>query len=58
MTANPKTIKEDNLAVQALSIMEESEITCLVIKEEKTGKPKGIVHLHDLLGKKDFRIEN
>jgi len=32
------------------------EITCLVIlNKDKT--PKGIVHLHDLLGKKDFKVE-
>lgn len=57
MTENPKTVDEESLAVQALSIMEKSEITCLVIMDEKTGKPKGIVHLHDLLGKKEFKIE-
>jgi len=57
MTKNPKTVAEESLAVQALSIMEKSEITCLVIMDGKTGKPKGIVHLHDLLGKKEFKIE-
>jgi arabinose-5-phosphate isomerase len=57
MTRNPKTVDENSLAVQALGIMEKSEITCLVIMEGKTGRPKGIVHLHDLLEKKEFKIE-
>ena len=56
MTPNPRTIEEDRLAVQALALMEKLEITCLVIVDEKI-KPKGIVHLHDLLGKKEFGIE-
>ena len=56
MTANPKTIDEESLAIKALEIMEKSEITCLVIlNRDKT--PKGIVHLHDLLGKKEFKAE-
>ncbi len=57
MTRNPKTVDEESLAVQALSIMERSEITCLVIMDEDARKPKGIIHLHDLLGKKEFKIE-
>ncbi|MGC8977157.1 MAG: KpsF/GutQ family sugar-phosphate isomerase [Candidatus Ratteibacteria bacterium] len=56
MTKNPKTIEEDRLAVQAIALMEKLEITCLVIIDENK-RPKGIVHLHDLLGKKDFGIE-
>jgi arabinose-5-phosphate isomerase len=56
MTKNPKTIEEDRLAVQAIAIMEKLEITCLVIVDEYN-RPKGIIHLHDLLGKKDFGIE-
>jgi arabinose-5-phosphate isomerase len=56
MTKNPKTIEEDRLAVQAIAMMEKLEITCLIIVDENN-RPKGIVHLHDLLGKKDFGIE-
>ncbi|MCM8804416.1 MAG: KpsF/GutQ family sugar-phosphate isomerase [Candidatus Omnitrophica bacterium] len=56
MTKNPKTIQEDRLAVQAIAMMEKLEITCLVIVDEEN-KPKAIVHLHDLLGKKEFGIE-
>lgn len=57
MTKKPRTVDEESLAAQALGMMEKSEITCLVIMDKKTGKPKGIVHLHDLLGKKEFKIE-
>ncbi len=56
MTPNPKTVEEDKLAAHALQIMENLEITCLVVLDEER-KPKGIVHLHDLLGKKEFRFE-
>jgi arabinose-5-phosphate isomerase len=57
MTKNPKTVDEESFAVQALSLMERSEITCLVIMDKGSKKAKGIVHLHDLLGKKEFKIE-
>ena len=56
MTKNPKTIDEESLAVKAMEIMEKYEITCLAIVD-KDKIPKGIIHLHDLLGKKEFRIE-
>lgn len=56
MTHNPLGIDEEKLAVQALAIMEEKEITCLVIRD-KNNRPKGIVHLHDLLGKRQFSQE-
>ena len=56
ITGNPRTIEEDKLAVQAMGLMEKYEITCLVILDDKD-KPKGVVHLHDLLGKKEFGIE-
>lgn len=56
MTRNPKIIDGECLAVEALSVMEKSEITCLVIMDGGK-KPEGIVHLHDLLGKKEFKIE-
>jgi arabinose-5-phosphate isomerase len=57
MTESPMTVDEESLAVQALGIMEKFEITCLVIMDKKGQKPEGIVHLHDLLGKKEFKIE-
>lgn len=46
MTANPLSIGEDNLAVEALKIMEEKLITSLVVTENNI--LKGLVHLHDL----------
>ncbi|HOV21972.1 MAG TPA: KpsF/GutQ family sugar-phosphate isomerase [bacterium] len=56
MIKNPKTIDEDILAVKAMEIMEKYEITALPIVDENK-KIKGVVHLHDLLGKKEFGIE-
>lgn len=50
MTKNPKTISEEELAVKALSIMENYSITSLVVPDEN-GKAKGIIHLHDILKK-------
>lgn len=46
MTKNPLCIREDNLAVEALKILEEKLITSLVVVEGKT--IKGLLHLHDL----------
>lgn len=48
MTENPKTIDKDALAAAAVNLMEEHEITQLIIVDDK-GVPEGIVHLHDLL---------
>jgi arabinose-5-phosphate isomerase len=47
MTTNPKTITPDHLAATALTIVNESKITTLMVVTDK--KPVGIVHLHDLL---------
>ncbi len=55
MTANPVAIHGNMLAADALSIMQEREITVLPIVE-KDGKLAGILHLHDLLGKGEFRF--
>jgi len=49
MSRNPKTITAEELATQAVSIMEQHSITSLFILENGGRKPKGIVHLHDLL---------
>lgn len=50
MSRDPKTISEDELAAKALSIMESHSITSLVVSDEE-GRPKGIIHLHDILKK-------
>jgi len=51
MTLNPRTIRKDVLAAQALAEMEENAprpITCLFVLGEGP-KPVGIIHLHDIL---------
>ncbi len=47
-TRNPKTVGSDELAATAVAIMEDHNITGLVIVDG-AGKPIGIIHLHDLL---------
>jgi arabinose-5-phosphate isomerase len=55
MSPTPKTVDEEITAAEALGIMELNGITHLVIlNREKV--VAGIVHLHDLLGREDFRI--
>lgn len=47
MSANPKTISPDALAVDALDLMRKFDITQLVVAQN--GKYLGIIHLHDLV---------
>ncbi len=47
MTVNPKTIRGDLLASEALELLNSSKITALIVAD--AGKPIGIVHLHDIL---------
>jgi arabinose-5-phosphate isomerase len=47
MTAAPKTVRPDQLASEALQILNEAKITALIVVDG--GKPVGIVHFHDLL---------
>jgi len=47
MNVNPRTISGEELAVRALSTMEERKITSLVVVNEH-GAIEGVVHLHDL----------
>jgi arabinose-5-phosphate isomerase len=49
MNPHPKTILANDLAVHALSLMEEKKITSLVAVDDG-GALLGIVHLHDLWG--------
>jgi arabinose-5-phosphate isomerase len=46
MTKNPLSIGQNNLAVEALKIMEDKLITSLVVVENR--KVAGLLHLHDL----------
>ena len=55
MTVNPVSIDADILAADALSIMQRHEITILPIVDAY-GKLVGMLHLHDLLGKGEFRF--
>jgi len=55
MTPTPKTISQELLAADALSIMQDHEITILPITDAQ-GHLAGILHLHDLLGKGEFRF--
>lgn len=47
MTRKPKTIEPSMLASAALEMINAARITALFVVEK--GKPKGIVHIHDLL---------
>jgi len=48
MMHNPKTIRPDMLAVQALKIMETFKITQLIVVNDNQ-HPIGVLHLHDLV---------
>lgn len=48
MTASPKTVRPDQLASEALQLLNASKITALIVVEESK-RPVGIVHFHDLL---------
>jgi len=47
MTTKPKTIKKNELAINAFNMMEDHNITQLIVTED--GTYLGMVHLHDIL---------
>lgn len=47
MTANPKTIDKNALAVNALELMRERSITQLIVTDD--AEYVGVIHLHDLI---------
>jgi len=49
MNPSPQTIAPDELAVKALSLMEEKKITSLLVTDT-SGALHGVLHLHDLWG--------
>jgi arabinose-5-phosphate isomerase len=50
MTKSPKWIDAESLAAKAVQIMEEFSITSLfAYRNSNSGRPVGIIHLHDLL---------
>jgi arabinose-5-phosphate isomerase len=55
MTPNPKSVGQNLLAADALSIMQQHEVTILPVLGGE-GELLGILHLHDLLGKGEFRL--
>ena len=55
MTKKPVRISPDMMAADALSLMQSKDITVLAVTDE-TGGVLGILHLHDLLGKGEFRF--
>jgi arabinose-5-phosphate isomerase len=55
MTPAPKSIDQDLLAADALSIMQRHEITILPVTD-RSGRLLGVLHLQDLLGKGEFRF--
>jgi arabinose-5-phosphate isomerase len=48
MTKNPKTVGENELAMDALAMMYEKKITVLLVPDRR-GRPRGVIHMHDLL---------
>ena len=55
MTKAPKTVEPDAPASEALQIMERRGITSLAIVDSD-GRPAGVIHLHDILGRGKFTI--
>jgi arabinose-5-phosphate isomerase len=55
MSRNPKTVDADAPASEAVQIMEVKGITSLAIVDGN-GKPIGIIHLHDILGRGKFTV--
>ncbi|MDX1828161.1 MAG: KpsF/GutQ family sugar-phosphate isomerase [Lutibacter sp.] len=47
MSKNPKTIKSNEMAINALKMLEENNITQILVEDNTTFV--GVVHLHDLL---------
>ena len=55
MTRNPRHIQPNAPAYDALYMMEKHQITVLPVVDEQ-GKVCGILHLHDILGKGQFKF--
>jgi arabinose-5-phosphate isomerase len=47
MGSNPKTIQKDELAVLALEMMKNNNITQLIVMDGNSYE--GVIHLHDLI---------
>jgi len=55
MTKNPRSVGPETPAYDALNMMEKYQITILPITNP-IGKVRGILHLHDILGKGEFKF--
>jgi len=55
MTPTPKTVDEDMTTAEALGLMELYAITHLAIVD-RHNRVKGVLHLHDVLGREEFRL--
>jgi arabinose-5-phosphate isomerase len=55
MSKGPTTLQPDNLASQALTVMEKNQITVLPIVNA-VQKIRGVLHLHEILGKGAFKF--
>lgn len=49
MTPNPRTIGPEALAGEALALMNDRKITCLLVTAANSRSPIGILHVHDCL---------
>ena len=57
MTKNPQSITEDSPTYDALNIMEQHQITVLPVVNSRE-EVIGILHLHDILGKGEFKFNS
>ncbi|MCF8080198.1 MAG: CBS domain-containing protein, partial [Desulfobacterales bacterium] len=55
MSRDPHTLRPDTPTYDALNLMEKHQITVLPITNP-IGKVRGILHLHDILGKGEFKF--
>ena len=55
LSPSPKTIDEEQTSAEALGLMELYAITHLVIVD-RLNRVKGILQLHDVLGREEFRV--
>jgi arabinose-5-phosphate isomerase len=50
MTPDPKWVLDTDLAVRALAVMEDHEITSVFVMQDKERRqPEGLIHIHDIL---------
>ena len=55
MTKKPRTVSPESPVYDALNIMEQFQITILPVTDS-SGRIEGILHLHDILGKGEFKF--